>query len=129
MPQRSLILVLDDNDSIRRLFTAILAKEGYRTYCVGDAYDALAYLNSSGNGVSLIIADMVLPALSGFDFVAAMKTKPVVAHIPVIAVTGLCSPEDLQRAIDAGCATVIMKPVTARHLLEIVKAYLPKVEE
>lgn len=125
---QSRILVVEDNSTIAKLFVHVLTTAGHDAHAVGDAYEALSYLNSSGNGVALILADMVLPALDGFEFVRQVKAKPSLAHIPIIAITALSNPDHQRQALDAGCAAFVMKPTTLRHLLEVVRGYLPKNE-
>ena len=115
------ILVVDDEQSIRDLVKFHLRKNGYEVLTAEDAVVAGHLLVR--HKPALLIVDVQMPYMDGYDFVAAVKSDPETKNIPVVFLT---MDEDVgHRAPKLGAAAYLRKPVTADRLLEVVEMFLP----
>jgi DNA-binding response OmpR family regulator len=115
------ILVVDDDDSIRELLRLHLSAAGYRVEVAADAI-AAGYSVLRG-APDLILTDISMPHMTGFEFIAALRADKSVAHIPVIFLTSI-EDGDL-RGKELGAAGYITKPVRADKLLALVAQHVP----
>jgi chemotaxis protein histidine kinase CheA len=109
-------LVIDDSRAIREAMTSMLAREGWIVDVAEDG--ARAWQMASQLRYDLVVTDLEMPALSGFDLIARLRNEPRLAQIPVIVITSRASPENRRRARDLGVRALVGKPVTRRKLLE-----------
>lgn len=115
------ILVIDDDESIRELLRMHLSAAGYEVHVAEDAISA-GYLVLR-SPPDLIISDINMPHMDGFEFVAALKADPSVPRIPVIFLTSLEEGDD--RGRELGAVGYITKPVRADRLLQMVAKHVP----
>lgn len=115
------ILVVDDDDSIRELLRLHLTSAGYEVEVAADAIAAgYKVLKSPPD---LIITDVSMPHMDGFEFVAALKADTTVPRIPVIFLTSV---EDGDaRGRELGAVGYITKPVRSDRLLSLVAQHVP----
>ncbi len=115
------ILVVDDDESIRELLRLHLSAAGYDVELAPDAI-AAGYMVLR-RAPDLIITDVKMPHMDGFEFVAALKADPTLPKIPVVFLTSI---EDGDvRGKELGAAGYITKPVRADRLLEVVAKHVP----
>ena len=109
-------LVVDDSATMRRIIVNSLQRIGY-TDCVeaGDGAEALERFSAA---VGFIITDWNMPAMSGVDFVRALRDRPDGKATPVLMVTTRSVKEDIVAAIQAGVNNYIVKPFTPQVLKE-----------
>jgi len=106
---RPKILHVEDNPENRMLVRAILEAEGY---AIIDAEDGLAGIEAAvREEPALILLDVNLPAVDGYEVVSIIKSFPAFATTPVIAVTAYAMEGDRQRTLVAGCDGYIQKPI------------------
>jgi two-component system chemotaxis response regulator CheY len=117
----SRILIVDDDESLRELLRLHLAGAGYEVNVAADAIAAgYAVLSSAPD---LIISDVNMPHMSGFEFIAALKSDKSIPNIPVIFLT---SDEDSDsRGKELGAVGYLTKPVRADRLLAMVAKHIP----
>lgn len=115
------ILVVDDDESLRDLLRLHLSAAGYEVQLAEDAI-AAGYLVLR-SPPDLIICDVHMPHLDGFDFVAALKADRTLPEIPVIFLTSM--DEGDQRGRTLGAVGYLTKPVRADRLLAMVAAHVP----
>ena len=114
------ILVMDDDESMRELLRAHLAKAGYEVRVAEDAVVAgRAILEDRPD---LILADVQMPYMDGLEFVGAVKSDPSVAAIPVILVTARTDAEQIARKV--GAVAYFVKPVVADRLLAAIAMHV-----
>lgn len=117
------ILIVDDDEDNRTLVKTILAGQGYRVEGCSGGAEALSFLKTSTP--DLVILDLMMPEISGYDVLVHMKQRPETQNIPVIFLTAKCDPEDVLAGYkDYGVEYYITKPFTSRQLLAGVKLYL-----
>jgi two-component system chemotaxis sensor kinase CheA len=101
------ILVVDDSMTTRTLEKSILEAHGYRVRVAVDGLEALDLLHAERS--DLVIADIQMPRMDGFELLAALKKDQNLSRIPVIVVTSLESPEDQERGLSLGADAYIVK--------------------
>ncbi|VUT28238.1 MAG: response regulator PleD [Candidatus Syntrophoarchaeum sp. GoM_oil] len=118
------ILIVDDNEDIRELFTLILEDEDYNVIGVESGEDAIALLEN-GEKFKLILMDVTLGCgMCGLDTTEKIKSNPAWRDIPMIAVTGLTLPEDEEKAKAKGCTGFLKKPVDDEELIRVANKFI-----
>jgi CheY-like chemotaxis protein len=116
------ILVVDDNPANMRLVSFILSAEGYDVRTAADAEEALSQLETSLP--RLILMDLQLPGMSGYDLTRKLRTDPRTRDILIVALTAYAMKGDEQKARAAGCDGYLTKPIDTRKLPATIVGYL-----
>lgn len=116
------ILIVDDNVPNLELFQAYLESIDCETVLSEDGYDALE--KAAQKAPDLIILDIMMPRLSGFEVCKRLKSNPQTSNIPVIVVTALSEFGDIERAINYGADDFLSKPVNKLELTTRVRTML-----
>jgi CheY-like chemotaxis protein/anti-sigma regulatory factor (Ser/Thr protein kinase) len=114
-------LIVDDNETNRRILETMLGHWGLRTLSAESGAKALAALDrsaSAGQTISLLVSDLHMPEMDGFDLIAAVRKHPAFAALPVVLLTSSASPGDQQRADELKVAARLLKPVKQSLLLD-----------
>ncbi|MHB0949445.1 MAG: response regulator [Gemmatimonadaceae bacterium] len=119
---RPLVLLVEDDDHVRRAFRALLTREGIDVIEAGDAETGIAAAREWLP--DLVLLDVQLPGVSGWNTARAIKEDPVMHRMAVVAVTGLGGESDRDASYAAGCDYHLAKPVAAELLLSTVRAIL-----
>ena len=101
------ILLAEDDRILRKAGEVSLRKKGYEVIAAVDGEDALA--KTRDHKPDLILLDVIMPKMHGFDVLSALKSDPSVRNIPVIMLTNLEQPADVKRAADAGAHSYLVK--------------------
>lgn len=112
------ILIVEDNPQNRYLVSFLLEQQGYELSIAEDGAQALEMLE--GDAPDLILMDMQLPKIDGYEATRRIKADERLRDIPLVALTAHSMRRDEQRAIDAGCDEFVTKPVDADGLLALV---------
>jgi CheY-like chemotaxis protein len=116
------ILLVEDNEMNRDMLSRRLARRGYEVVIAVDGEQGVAMACSEAP--SLILMDMSLPGLDGWEATRRIKAAPETRAIPVIALTAHAMSGDREKAVAAGCDDFDTKPVDLARLLEKIKAQL-----
>jgi putative two-component system response regulator len=116
------ILVADDQPANRELLEALLAADGFHVIQAEDGEQALEQL--AKNQVDLVLLDVMMPRLNGFEICERMKSNPETYLIPTILVTSLADKEDRIRGIKSGADDFLTRPVDRAQLLARVRSLL-----
>jgi len=116
------ILVVDDNQQNLELLQAYLEDMDCETVSANDGLQALKIVGK--NAPDLILLDVMMPKMSGFEVCKRVKNDPKTGDIPIIMVTALNEFGDIERGIDSGTDDFISKPVNKLELLTRVKTML-----
>jgi two-component system, chemotaxis family, sensor kinase CheA len=117
---RRSVLVVEDSITARTLLKNILETAGYRTITAVDGIDALTQLKT--NEIDLVVSDVDMPRMNGFDLTVKIRDSREFADLPVVLVTSLDSREDRERGIDVGAnAYIIKSSFDQSNLLDVIK--------
>ncbi len=122
---RPLILVVDDFDDNRLLYVSTIAEAGYAVDEATNGQEALDKIGSIRPAV--IIMDLSMPVVDGWEATRRIKADPRTADIVIIAVTGHATNYGLDRAREAGAEAVLTKPCLPEDLLRTISALIPAV--
>ena len=118
----SKILIADDNIQNCELIDAYLSEEGYELSVVYDGVQAMKRVDEQPP--DLVLLDIMMPKLSGYEVCQWMKSSPRTKDIPVLMVTALNEQGDIEKAVRAGCDDFLTKPVNSLELKTRVKSLL-----
>ncbi|MBP6630458.1 MAG: response regulator [Kofleriaceae bacterium] len=113
-------LVVDDSRAIREAMTSMLAREGWVVDVAEDGGRALQM--ASQHGYDLIVTDLEMPQVAGFEFIGRLRGELGLADVPVVVITSRASPDSRRRARELGVRALVAKPITRRKLLEALAA-------
>ncbi len=116
------ILVADDQAANRELLDELLSSEGFNVLAAADGASALEHLNLVN--VDLVLLDVMMPELSGFEVCAKIKANPETYLIPVVLVTSLSDKQDRIEGIRAGADDFLTRPVDRTELLTRVRSLM-----
>jgi CheY-like chemotaxis protein len=116
------ILLVEDNEMNRDMLSRRLQRKGFEVVCAGDG--AAGVLLAQSEAPQLILMDMSLPILDGWEATRRLKDEATTKTIPVIALTAHAMSSDRERALEAGCDDYDTKPVELSRLLEKIAALL-----
>lgn len=112
------ILVVDDNFDNRNIIAQMLRLSGFLVVVAGDGIQAIE--QTERETPDLILMDLSMPRLDGWSATAQIKARPELAHVPVIAVTGHATRDDIERALNVGCRDYLIKPIDMDAMLSKV---------
>lgn len=115
------ILVVDDEEDICAILKFNLSKEGYEVVTANSAEEALTLDIASFN---LLLLDVMMGGMSGFELTGKLKTDPKTAGVPVIFITARDTEDDAVEGLDLGADDYISKPFSIREMVSRVKAVL-----
>src|SRR5438309_2274486 len=116
MPGKQSILVVDDDIHALDALTELLETSGYRVRRAQNGQEALEAAKSR-RPPTLILLDLSMPVMDGWEFMRRQRLEPSIAHIPVVVITGLVS------AVPAGAKAFLSKPIDVNRLMQLVQAY------
>ncbi len=118
------ILLIEDNASLRRNIAQILTIEGYQVRCAADGGTGLQMLRESKPG--LILCDIMMPGMDGYDLLAQVRADPSLASLPFIFLTAKGAMPDLRIGMALGADDYLPKPVSSGDLLAAVRTRLQR---
>ncbi len=116
------LLLADDSITIQRVIELTFADEDVNVAAVGDGQQAIDRIEA--DPPDIILADVGMPKRDGYDVAAYVKSRPTLAHIPVVLLTGAFEPVDQARATAVGCDGVLAKPFEPHMVISRVKQLL-----
>jgi len=116
------VLVVEDNPVNQRVLAAFLRKRGYRADVASDGAEALQRLAQQRYG--LILMDLQMPVLDGYETARLIRTLPDIGGIPIVAVSAHTLNGEKQRCLEAGMNGYLAKPVDVAELFRWVERYM-----
>ena len=123
MPSR--ILVVEDDPDIAELVEHHLSRAGFSTNVVGTGTDALEQIRQLPD---LVVLDLMLPGLSGFEICRMMRSDPKTAAVPIIMLTARAEEEDRVKGLELGADDYVTKPFSPRELVARLRAVLRRTQ-
>ncbi|WP_437592809.1 response regulator [Sorangium sp. So ce1000] len=111
------ILIVDDDAAIRRTLSELLEEEGYAVACASNGREALACLRDDPASIGLVLLDLMMPVMDGFQFRAEQKRDPTLAATPTVVMTARGATE--RSGIDADA--ILSKPFDVLKLMDTIE--------
>ena len=121
------ILLVEDNEMNRDMLTRRLQRHGFSVRCAHDGADGVAMARSESP--DLILMDVALGEMDGWEATLLIKANPVTSAIPIIALTAHALASDRAKSVEVGCSDFDTKPVDMQRLLGKIRALLPETEQ
>lgn len=120
MPKK--ILVADDEEDVKIIVQLFLESKGYEIVTAYDGLDAIDKAKSERP--DLILLDIMMPVLDGFEVCRRLKSEPSTAPVPVIMISASSQSESKKRGLEAGAVDYIVKPFEPDHLAKVLAKHL-----
>jgi two-component system, cell cycle response regulator DivK len=117
------VLIVEDNELNMKLFRDLLEAHGYETSGTSNGFEALDLVRKMRP--DLILMDIQLPQMDGYEATRRIRAVPELAKVPIIAVTSYALSGDEAKTRAAGCDGYIAKPFSPRQLLAKIREFLP----
>jgi CheY-like chemotaxis protein len=121
------ILLVDDEEIVRRIAGAALAQLGYTVLEAGNGREAIELFQRNSSGIRMVILDLSMPVMNGEECLTQLRS--IRADVPVLLSSGFSETEAASRFRSAGVTRFLQKPYTAQYLAELVKATLTTSQE
>ena len=118
------ILLVEDNEMNRDMLSRRLERRGYKVALAADGEEGVTLAQSESP--DLILMDMSLPVIDGWEATRQLKAMPTMRNVPIIALTAHAMSGDREKALEAGCDDYDTKPIELPRLLEKIAALLQK---
>jgi len=116
------ILVIEDNEQNRYLFSFILEKNGYRVIVAPDGLEGIK--KAKEERPDLILMDIMLPVMDGYEVTRRLRDLTEFKDVPIIALTAYAMEGDREKALQAGCNGYIPKPIIPDEFIKVLNSYL-----
>jgi DNA-binding response OmpR family regulator len=118
----SLICIVDDDPDVRELVEYKLVQNGHEVLSATNGQDALRLVSETNP--ALLLLDVMMPGLSGFDVLSQLRADPATTHLPIIMLTAKAQDADAERGFALGASDYMVKPFSPRELLNRINAQL-----
>ena len=122
METRKKILVVDDSNTALLMERMILSKGAYDLVTAQDGQEAVA--TAVAERPDLILMDVVMPRMNGFEACQALRARPETRETPIILVTTRGEADNVEKGFTNGCSDYVTKPINGNELLSKIKDYL-----
>lgn len=117
------VLIVDDDSRNIFALNLMLRSKGYTCISAADAETGIQMLEQD-NGIGVVLMDMMMPGMDGYEAISRIKADSVTAKVPVIAVTAQAMAGDREKIIGAGATAYVSKPVDVDALVKLLEIYL-----
>ena len=116
------------DDDARNLFaiTSLLEERGLGVITADTAREGIELLEREGDAIDLVLMDIMLPEMDGYEATRRIRSNPRFAELPIVALTAKAMPEDRARCLEAGCTDFLPKPLDVERLLSVLDERLPR---
>jgi DNA-binding response OmpR family regulator len=122
--QHPIVLVIEDDEHISQVLKFMLERQGYRVVHLADGRAAVNHVASSTLVPDLVLLDVMLPYIDGFEIVRQMRARAAWRGVPVLMLSAKNTERDSVRALDAGADDFVTKPFQPNELLARVRRFL-----
>ncbi len=122
-PESCSVLLVEDYEDTREFMRMLLEMKGCRVFEAADGQRAVELATQVSP--RLILMDLNLPILSGYEATRRILAQPTTHNVPIVAFSAQCSDERRQRALEAGCLECLQKPVDFKVVDDLIVRYFP----
>ncbi|MGL6073260.1 MAG: hybrid sensor histidine kinase/response regulator [Fimbriiglobus sp.] len=115
------VMIVDDSPSVRRVVSSLIKKTGWTEIPAKDGLDALEILGRMGTPPDVILSDVEMPRMDGYELLSTIKNQPAYKSIPVVMITSRAGDKHRKKAIGLGAAGYIVKPYQDEALLATIR--------
>jgi chemosensory pili system protein ChpA (sensor histidine kinase/response regulator) len=116
------VLIIDDSPSVRRVLSTLIKSAGWKPVTARDGLEALEILYHTPTSPDLILLDVEMPRMDGYELLGTLKANDTYRHIPVVMVTSRAGDKHRKKAIDLGSSGYLVKPYQDDALLNVIRA-------
>ena len=124
MKPKGRILIIEDNEQNRYLASYLLRHHGYEVVAAVGGKEGIDLLKTTT--ADLILLDIQLPDMDGYEIARVVRQNPATAHIPMVAVSSFAMPGDRERALGSGCDGYIEKPIDPARFVAQLQEFFPQ---
>ena len=117
---KPVVLIVEDHDDTREMLQLILTIYGCRVLAAANGDDAIRLAEKTLP--DLVLMDMKMPQLDGLSLTRVIRSHPTLSKVPIVAMTGMVTPQFPREAVNAGCDDCLDKPIDFERLEKLVKA-------
>lgn len=117
-------MIVEDDESIGQLLKFIMERQGYSAQLAKDGNAARELIANSARVPDLILLDVMLPYVNGYELVQLIRARPEYAATPVVMLTAKAQEQDIVRALEAGANDYVVKPFQPNELVARVRRFL-----
>lgn len=123
MESKKKVLIIDDDNRNIFALTAVLKAKGYQCLSAIGGEEGLQLLEAQKD-IAVVLMDMMMPGMDGYEAIAKMNADPELSGIPVIAVTAQAMLGDRERCLNAGAVGYVSKPINVDNLTDLLVKYI-----
>jgi len=123
MENKKKVLIIDDDNRNIFALTAVLKSKGYHCLSAVGGEEGLQLMEEQKD-IAVVLMDMMMPGMDGYEAIAKMSEHPELKEIPVIAVTAQAMLGDRERCLDAGAVGYVSKPIDVDNLTDLLVKYI-----
>lgn len=123
MENKKKVLIIDDDNRNIFALTAVLKAKGYHCLSAIGGEEGLLLMEEQRD-IAVVLMDMMMPGMDGYQAIAKMSENPKLKEIPVIAVTAQAMLGDRERCLDAGAVGYVSKPINVDNLTDLLVKYI-----
>ena len=123
MVPQSTILIVDDEPRNIYALKAVLRVKGYKILTANDGREGIALLEDHPE-VDIMLLDMMMPEMDGYEALAELRSKPQYKDLPIIAVTAKAMTGDREKCLEAGATDYLPKPIDDEKLFRLIEQYI-----
>lgn len=118
------VLLVEDDENISQVLKFMLERQGYQVAHAADGRAACSYVESATERPALVLLDVMLPYIDGFEIVRFIRTRAEWVTVPIVMLTAKTTERDIVRALDTGANDYIVKPFQPNELLARIRRFL-----
>lgn len=116
------MLIIDDDSRNIFALKAVLRSRGYTVLSATSGAEGLGLLQQ-GEGIDVVLVDIMMPEMDGYEVLARMRGQPQLEHVPVIAVTAQAMVGDREKVLEAGADAYVSKPIDVDELFSVLERW------
>lgn len=118
------ILVIDDSPTIVKFVSFSLRNQGFNVMTACDGMDAIEKISNNPDSVDLIITDLNMPNVDGYEFISTLRRNSKYQNVPIIILSSEEDDDDKQKGLEAGANSYLVKPFKSSILLREISKFL-----